>query len=254
MKKYGVAATSIITFRKVLPKCRSSSLEPTRRFFLTDNLCDMNWLLDLLKTFNQNFKEEKYRHIYSKIFWPFCKWEGKKSWFSPIRQGCGVTHEFCDGVGIKAIDHQVHVPACQFCIGDFECRPEGPVALPNPLKEEFSWGTYFNLGWLYIARPNRVGQWTGFICMKPPISEGRYQRELTGSGILFIFRSSMWTVVGNDETGIHSPSLVPCPPPICVNDQLSSKRLPQAISCWREMTEASGGARSKFAIKPNINV
>jgi hypothetical protein len=41
----------------------------------------------------------------------------------------------------------------------------------------------------------------------------------TGSGILFVFKSSTCTVVGNEDTRNHSPSFVPSPPPIWVKLQ-----------------------------------
>ena len=51
------------------------------------------------------------------------------------------------------------------------------------------------------------------------------RKRLTGSGILFTLSNSTCTVVGTRSMFSHSPSLVPSPPPISVNDHPSLSSL-----------------------------
>jgi hypothetical protein len=61
----------------------------------------------------------------------------------------------------------------------------------------------------------------------------RQRMKLTGSGILFAFNNSTCTVVGILSIFSHSPSLVPCPPPISLKAQPRSSCLVVIDDGWK---------------------
>ena len=81
----------------------------------------------------------------------------------------------------------------------------------------------------YTEHPIREDRWTGNRYKVRKLIRYTSSRQRTGSGIFFSLSNSTCTVVGNEETSNHSPSFVPSPPPIWVNDHsvsdLEVKRL-----------------------------